>query len=79
MKKSKIKFKIGDDIKIISGKYKGKNGKIIKIISKKQGVIIENINLKTKHIKPKQNEEQGEIKKIEAYIHTSNLKKYLND
>ena len=75
MKKIRIKFKVGENIQILSGKYKGKTGKIIKIISKKSGIIIENMNIKTKHLKPKQTEEKGEIKKIEAYIHSSNIKK----
>ena len=68
-------LKIGDNVKIISGKYKNKEGKIIKIKSKKEQVFIENINFKTKHIKPKQVDTKGEIKQIEGYIHISNLKK----
>nr|YP_009396042.1 ribosomal protein L24 [Dasya naccarioides]ARW65228.1 ribosomal protein L24 [Dasya naccarioides] len=77
MKKIKQKLKIGDDVKIISGKYKKQIGKIIKIVSKKNQFFIENINMKTKHIKPKQVNEKGEIKKIEGYIHKSNIKKYI--
>lgn len=79
MKKQKTKVKVGDQVKIISGKYKGQTGTIIKIILKKQGIIIKDINIKTKHIKPKQTQDKGEIKKIEAYIHTSNIKKYINE
>lgn len=74
MKKT-TRLQIGDDVKIISGKYKGQIGKITKVILKKEGAIIKDINIKTKHIKPKQIEEKGEIQKIEAYIHNSNLKK----
>nr|YP_009393768.1 ribosomal protein L24 [Caloglossa beccarii]ARW62330.1 ribosomal protein L24 [Caloglossa beccarii] len=71
---NKIKFKIGDKIIIIAGKYKKQNGKIIKIIKKKNSVIIENINLKIKHNKPKKTEDKGEITKVESYIHISNIK-----
>lgn len=69
------KFKVGDNIEIIAGKYKKHKGKIVKITTKKNNVIIENINLKTKHNKPKKTEEKGEITKIEGYIHISNIKK----
>lgn len=67
-------IKKGDNVTIISGKYKYKTGKIVKIINSKNQVIVENINIKTKHIKPKREEEQGEIIKIEAPIHKSNIK-----
>lgn len=78
MNRKQIKFKTGDNVTIISGKYKGQTGKIIKIIIKNNSLIVENINLKTKHIKPKQSEEKGIIKTIEAYIHSSNVKKIDN-
>jgi len=51
-------------------------GKITKIISKTSKVIIENINLKTKHVKPNQKEESGQIINIEAPIHSSNVMLY---
>nr|YP_010619710.1 Ribosomal protein L24 [Tayloriella tenebrosa]WAX03723.1 Ribosomal protein L24 [Tayloriella tenebrosa] len=70
----KIKIKKGDDIKIISGKHKGEYGKVLSILKKNNQVLIENINIKTKHIKPKQTENKGYIKKIETPIHYSNIK-----
>lgn len=76
MPQQKINLKTGDTVEIVSGKYKNQKGKIKKILVKKNSLIIENINIKTKHIKPKQAEEQGLIKKIEAPIHRSNAKKY---
>nr|YP_009392529.1 ribosomal protein L24 [Caloglossa monosticha]ARW61091.1 ribosomal protein L24 [Caloglossa monosticha] len=75
IKRKKIKLKIGDSVKIISGKYKNQSGKIIKIIRKKESAVIENINLKIKHIKPKQSEEKGNIEKIAGHIHISNIQK----
>lgn len=74
----KINLKTGDIVKIISGKYKNKKGKIKKIIVNKNSLIIENINTKTKHVKPKQNEEKGQIIQIEAPIHRSNAKLCIN-
>ena len=76
--KNKINLKVGDNIKIISGKYKTQSGKIIKIKKKINSVIIENINLKTKHNKPKTNDDKGVISKIESHIHISNIKKLVN-
>ena len=76
MKKKKIHVKNGDTVQIISGKYKGQIGKIIKILQKKEQVVIENINIKTKHLRPKQKEESGKIINFEAPIHSSNVMLY---
>ena len=74
--KNKIHVKNGDTVKIISGKYRGQIGEITKIIRKKNQVIIKNLNLKTKHIRPNQKEESGKIINIEAPIHSSNVMLY---
>lgn len=68
-----MKIKQQDQIIVIAGKYKKQQGKVLKILKKTSEVIIENINLKTKHIKPKAEGKQGTIKKIEAPIHISNI------
>ena len=69
-----MKIKKGDLVKIISGKEKGKTGKVSLIIKKKNRVIVKDINMRTKHIKPKQQDEKGYLKQIEAPIHFSNVK-----
>lgn len=71
--KNKMNIKKGYNVKIISGKFKGQTGEVSNIIKKTNSITIKNINLKTKHIKPKQSEEKGEIKKIEGPIHYSNV------
>ena len=76
IQKNKIHVKNGDTVKIISGKYKGQIGEITKILRKKNQIIIKNINLKTKHIRPNQKEESGQIVNIEAPIHSSNVMLY---
>ena len=76
MKKNRMHIKNGDTVKIISGKYKGQIGQITQILRKKNLVIIKNINLKTKHIRPNQKEESGQIINIEAPIHSSNVMLY---
>ena len=75
-KRNKIHVKQGDYVQIITGTYKGQTGKIIQIIRKKQQVIIENINLKTKHIQPKREGDTGKIIQIEGPIHSSNVMLY---
>lgn len=65
-----------DKVKIISGDYKGTVGIVEKIIRKTSQVVITNVNLKTKHIRPKQENESGQIIKIEAPIHSSNVMLY---
>ena len=67
-----MKLKTGDKVTVIAGANKGSEGKIIKIVGDK--VIIEGVNIVTKHIKPKYNNGNGEIVKTEAPIHRSNVK-----
>jgi len=69
-----MKIKKGNIAKIISGKYKGSEGKIISVCEKTSTVKIENINMKIKHMKPKQNDEKGSIRETEGPIHQSNIK-----
>lgn len=75
----KINLKIGDQVKIISGFHKNETGEIIKINRKTGKVIVQGINLKFKHVKPKTENEIGEIKQFEAPIHHSNVKLNLKE
>lgn len=59
-----MKIRKGDNIIVISGKDKGKQGKVIKAFPMEQLIIVENINLKKKHQKPKTSGKKGE--KIET-------------
>ncbi|CAM9110445.1 unnamed protein product [Chrysoparadoxa australica] len=72
----KIHVKVGDNIKVISGKDKGKIGVVKTVLRKQNKVIIEGVNIKIKHIKPNRQGETGEIKQIEFPIHSSNVSKY---
>lgn len=61
---SKIKLKKGDLVIVNSGTEKGKKGKILEVLVKDQKVIVEGINVRTKHVKPrKQGQESGIIKR----------------
>ncbi len=75
-KKNKVHVKKGDTVQIICGIYKNQVGKIIKVLPKASKVIIKDLNLKTKHVRPKQQEESGKIINFEAPIHSSNVMLY---
>lgn len=55
-----MKIKKGDTIKIISGKDKGKRGRVLRIFPKKQTLVVEGLNLVTKHTRPKRVGEKGQ-------------------
>ena len=68
-----MKFKKDDIVKVITGKYKGQQGRIIKIYHDKDRVIVEGINIIKKHERPSQENPQGGIMKKETSIHSSNI------
>jgi len=47
-----MKFKVGDKVKVTSGKDKGKLSSIVKVIPKKNTVVVEGVNMYVKHVKP---------------------------
>ena len=65
------KLKTGDKVVVVSGSNKGKEGKILKVLEDK--VLVEGINIVKKHLKPKNNNGNGEIVETEAPIHKSNV------
>ncbi|GEL13245.1 rplX protein [Lapidilactobacillus concavus DSM 17758] len=65
--------KTGDKVKVISGKDKGKEGKVLKVLAKKDRVIVEGVNVAKKHQKPSNADPQGGIKDQEVAIHVSNV------
>ncbi|XP_034677871.1 50S ribosomal protein L24, chloroplastic [Vitis riparia] len=72
----KMHVKVGDTVKIISGREKGRTGEISKIFRHNSTVVVKDINLKTKHVKGRGEDEPGQIIKIEAPIHSSNVMLY---
>lgn len=66
-------IKSGDTVLVIAGDDKGKNGKVLSVNIQKRRVIVEGLNMVTKHVKPTANSPQGGIEKKEASIHASNL------
>jgi len=66
-----MKLKTGDKVVVVAGSNKGKEGKITKILDER--VIVEGVNIVKKHLKPKNNNGNGEIVEVEAPIHVSNV------
>ncbi len=68
-----MKIKNGDNVIIISGKDRGKKGKVTRALSREDKVIVEGVNIKKKHQKPKKNNQKGQIVEFTAPIHISNV------
>ena len=76
VKRYKMHVKMGDTIQVISGRDKGKVGEITKTLPKSSMVIVKGVNVKTKHVKPQQEGESGQITTFESPIHSSNVMLY---
>ncbi len=70
-----MKIKVGDNVKIIAGKDKGKTGNVTKTLKKVDKVIVDGINIVKKHQKPQNGNDNGGIIEMSAPIHVSNVKK----
>ena len=70
---TKLHIKKGDTVIVNAGDYKGKQGRVLEVIRDKNKVIIEGINLVSKHTRPNAKSPQGGIIKKEAPVHISNL------
>ncbi len=69
----KYNIKKGDTVYVNAGNDKGKTGKVLSVDPAKQRVIVEGVNMVSKHTKPNAKQPQGGIIKQEAPIHVSNL------
>lgn len=69
----KTKIKRGDMVSIIAGKDLGKEGRVLSVDRKSNKMIVEGINIMTKHQKPNRSNQTGGIVRIEAPIHASNV------
>jgi large subunit ribosomal protein L24 len=69
-------IKKGDTVKVISGKDKGKIGEIIRILKNENRVVVKELNIKRKHVKPRKEGDVGKISQFEAPIHSSNVMLY---
>jgi large subunit ribosomal protein L24 len=69
-----LRIKTDDDVVVISGKDKGKTGKVLRVDLAEERVVVAGINIRTKHVKPVPGStEPGGIVKEEAPVHVSNV------
>ncbi|MEA1986599.1 MAG: 50S ribosomal protein L24 [Candidatus Marinimicrobia bacterium] len=71
-------IKKNDIVKILSGKDKGKKGKVLKVIIDSNRVVVEGVHLLKRHTKPSQQNQQGGIIEKEGTIHASNVMLVIN-
>lgn len=69
-----MKIKKGDNVLIISGKDKGRTAKVLKSLPKEGKILVEGINVKNKHSKPKKQGEKGQVIKVPAPLDVSDVK-----
>ncbi len=74
----RMHVKRGDTVQVITGKDKGKVGEVLQTFPKTSKVLVKGVNIKTKHIKPRQEGESGWIETVEGPIHSSNVMLYSN-
>ena len=70
---STMKIKKGDTVKVIAGKDKDKEGKVIAVNKKEGTVLVEGVNMRTKHMKPGPSNPEGGIVRQEGPIDASNV------
>jgi len=70
-----MNVKKGDNIIVLTGKDKGKKGKVTSVLVQKNRVVVDGINMMKKHQRPRKSGEKGSILSVAMPIHSSNVKK----
>lgn len=70
---AKLKIKKGDKVKVIAGNSKGKESVVVSVFPSESKLIVEGVNVATKHLKPTSGNPNGSIVKQELPIHISNV------
>jgi len=68
-----MKLKVGDKVRVMVGKDKGKEGKITRVFAKENKVVVEGVNIAKRHLKPDNSNQTGGIVEREAKLHASNV------
>lgn len=69
-----MKIRKSDTVLVISGKDRGKKGKVIKVLPKESRIVVEGVNLRKKHLRAKREGEKGQVVEIAASLDVSNVK-----
>ncbi|MCP9834815.1 MULTISPECIES: 50S ribosomal protein L24 [unclassified Cyanobium] len=72
----KMRIRKGDTVQVIAGKDRGKTGEVLRTLPNENRVVVQGINLRTRHVKPAQEGETGRIVTEEASLHASNVMLY---
>ena len=75
----KMRIRKGDTVQVITGKDKGKTGEVLRTLPIENRVIVQGVNIRTRHVKPTQEGESGRIVSEEASVHASNVMLYSNN
>jgi large subunit ribosomal protein L24 len=68
-----VQIRKNDSVMVISGRERGKTGKVLRVLPEKNGLIIERVNMVKRHSKPRGAQQPGGIVEKEAAIHASNI------
>ena len=68
-----MQIRKNDSVMVISGKERGKTGKVLRVLAEKDALIIERVNMVKRHTKPRGTQHPGGIVEKEAAIHASNI------
>ncbi len=68
-----MKIHKDDNIILLTGKDKGKKGKVVRVLTKESKVIVEGLNLVKRHVRPRQEGKKGEIVNVPSPVHVSNV------
>ena len=70
---NKVHVKKGDEVVVINGKYRGKRGKVMQVSPSEGKVIVEGVNVVTKHVKPRKMGEPGGLIKAESALYADKV------
>lgn len=70
---NKLHVKTGDEVVVINGKYRGKRGKVMQVSPAERKVIVEGVNIVTKHVKPRKMGEPGGLIKAESALYADKV------
>lgn len=73
---AKIKLRVDDMVIVNTGVDKGKKGKILKVLKADNKVVVQGVNVRTKHVKPRKQGQESGILKVESPIHVSKVNYY---
>ena len=69
----KRKIKSGDEVVVISGAHKGNRGKVLQVLTDRERVVVEGINMRKRTVRRSEENPEGGIKEREGSMHTSNV------